>query len=510
MKKVLLILMLMTIGLSAQAQELKVGGVSVDLTKNTNYSQNGLVTGYYNYFYTTKKLVLYSAVTLGKIESTVDGLTILFNGVNNISGGFVLEGTTLMSVNKDEDGNYGTVNVVSSIFSLESRNTISDITIAYGKWIFDNTVVFKGNMTIKGGADVTVNKTTTTNSRAIWGDGTSSKLTIDNSSLNINGNKSCMAVDVRLILKGCVIASPVEAIRIRVGAEYVASNPAYISDMSGYSLKGNLTIKPGTAYGLWIRGVQVNSLNYRDIWQLETTGSTSNVSKMSYNPSTKVLTLSSNSQLDSGDDSYPLIHNEISGLTINTYGTVTIGNSDDNWPLGIESYEKCTINGNGGNLIVNSSSENGKAISVKNSSMTINDIALTASGYYGLYGKGSSKIYVNNSTLDISGSEKAIYVENEGFDPDDNCFITFPINGFKYGSSVYTLDESTNGLICAKKVRTRQKTKVATSIQEPNVVETNAPTRVYTTTGQLIWNGTGQPQLPSGIYIINGRKVVVK
>ena len=41
-------------------------------------------------------------------------------------------------------------------------------------------------------------------------------------------------------------------------------------------------------------------------------------------------------------------------------------------------------------------------------------------------------------------------------------------------------------------------------------IETDAPTRVYTTTGQLVWQGTGQPQLPSGIYIVNGTKVVIK
>ena len=51
--------------------------------------------------------------------------------------------------------------------------------------------------------------------------------------------------------------------------------------------------------------------------------------------------------------------------------------------------------------------------------------------------------------------------------------------------------------------------KVATSIEEPDAFETDAPTRVYTTTGQLVWQGTGQPQLPSGIYIVNGTKVVI-
>ena len=719
MKKILLILMLMTIGLSAQAAELKVGGVSINLNQQVSDCTDGLTGGTYSYFPSVSKLVLNSAKIKATgsygIYSTVDGLTILINGENSIEAkiGFYLQGDTRMAINSG-----GKVTDSSTSYSLYANNSTKQpkIEIDRGTWILNNTVVFGGNLVIEEGANVTVNNTSET--ITLYGDvnSGSSQLTIDNSTLNVKGNSNSTAVYARVELKDCVIASPLRAVRVKAVSSgvytpvYSDSDPAYILDTSGNLLKGNLTIKPGTAYGLWICGVQVNSLNYGNIWQLETMGSMSGVANLSYNPSSTTVTLLSTSQLNSQYLLFPPIHNEISGLKINAYGTVIIGYKDNNGTFGIDSYANCTIGGDG-NLIV-SGGEDGAAIHANNSNITINNIVLTASGAYGLYGTGNSKIYVNNSILQISGSERAIYVENNGFDPDDNCFIVSPTDGFKYYDGVYTRDASTGVLNPATSVQTRQLTKyplyindkqiteincdrikslmgmsdadgsitfyppnslvindlkiyptqtlngnyfirttlgelilnltgtsfmrasgkslsttgnvtvngtgsinidtgddgmqiggtlkitgsasfmgagntygiaarklvmtpgtelqvvaysesgrslycdsepeldgvalpadmyysigtrsvcyksnnqpvtrkyvkinadnvirIATGIQDPNIVETDTPTHVYTPTGQLIWNGTGQPQLPSGIYIINGRKVVVK
>lgn len=719
MKKVLFILMLMTIGLSAQAAELWIGGVSVNLNQQVSDCTDGLTGGTYSYYPAASKLVLNSAKikntgTYG-IYSTVDGLTILINGENSIEAkiGFYLQGDTRMAINSG-----GKVTDSSTSYSLYANNSTKQpkIEIDRGTWILNNTITFGGDLIIEGGANVTVNNTSET--ITLYGDinSDSSLLTIDNSTLNVKGNSNSTAVYAPVVLKDCVIASPVRAVRAKAVSSgiytpvYSDSDPAYIFDTSCNLLKGNLTIKPGTSYGLWICGVQVNSLNYGNIWQLETMGNMTGVANLSYNPSSKTLSLLSTSQLVSQYMMFPPIHNEISGLTINAYGTVIIGYKDNNGAIGISSSANCTIGGDG-NLIV-SGGEGGYAINANNSNITINNIVLTASGAYGLNGKGNSKIYVNNSILQISGSERAIYVENNGFDPDDNCFIVSPTDGFKYYDGVYTRDASTGILNPATSVQTRQLTKyplwmngkqitevnknhiksilnsnsaegsitfsppnkllinnlkiypggtlddyfisttldelildltgtsfmratgksltttknltvtgtgsinvdtgddngiqvggtfkitgsasfmgsgkllgvsanklvmtsgtqlravssdangkslvcnsapqldgvalpadmyynpsmrcicykandqpvarnyvkinadnvikVATSIEEPDAFETDAPTRVYTTTGQLVWQGTGQPQLPSGIYIVNGTKVVIK
>lgn len=720
MRRVLFILMLMTIGLSAQAQVLRVGGATINLNKNTIDARIGLDGGTYSYFYTAKKLVLNDAIIKNPsaygIHSTVDDLTIIINGENTIECeiGFYLQGNTRMAINDN-----GKVTVSSASYSLFSDNETkqANIEIDRGTWILNYAVYFGGNLTIKGGANVTVNNK---NASITLNGSDSSLLTIDNSTLNINdksANSNRVPVFSPMVLKGCVIASPLRAVRVNdtlVGGVYFpvysSSEPAYIFNTSGDYLRGSLSIKPGTAYGLWICGVQLNSLNYKNFWQLEAMGYSANLAYLSYNPSTKTLTMANNTQLNSECNLFPPIHNEIDGLIINTSGGAhIIGYSIDNGFNGIESYAKCSIYG-GGSLSV--SSENGDAIYVDNSDMIIDNITLNArGGTDGLNGKGNSKIYVSNSTLDISGGKKAIYVENDGFDPNGNCYITTPTDGFKFDNSIYSIDASTGILKLATTVKARQLIryplwmngtqiteanknriksilnsnsaegsitfyppnelrinnlkilpggtlddyfittsldelilnltgtsfmratgksltttknltvtgtglinidtgddgmqiggtlkitgsasfhgagntygiaarklvmtpgteleviarsesgrslycdsepeldgvalpadmyysigtrsvcyksnnqpvtrkyvkinadnviKVATSIEEPDAFETDAPTRVYTTTGQLVWQGTGQPQLPSGIYIVNGTKVVIK
>ena len=721
MKRVLFILMLMTIGLSAQAASLNIGGVAINVDGDLTNCKYGLSEGYFNFYSSSKRLVFYNAKTVSTstygIYSNVDGLTIVFNGNNTIesSKGIVLLGDTRM------ENNYSTgkVTVSSSFSSLNSPNTtkITNIVISRGTWIFNTFIGFCGKLTIENGADVTINNSG--EAASILGLQGSPELTIDNSSLKVNGHNASRVATMPVVLKDCVIESPLRAVRVKEASVngiyfpvYSNSDPALLYNTSGTPLKGNLTIKPGTAYGLWICGVQLNSLNYTYLWELEYYSSMQNVAYLYYTPSTKTLLMLNTTLLNSGYNLFPPIHNEIDGLIINTSGgTHLIGYSIDNGLYGFESSANCTITGGG--LLNVSCGNTGHAIRVENSNMTINNAILTASGgTYGLYGNGNSKIYVSNSTLNISGTERAIYVENNGFDPEDNCYIITPTDGFKFDNSIYSIDASTSILIPATTVQTKQLTRyplwingkqiteanknhiksilnsnsaegsitfsppnkllinnlkilpggtlddyfisttldelildltgissmratgkslattnnltvtgtgsinidtdddngiqvggtlkitgsasfrgygellgisanklvmtpgtqliasaysasgrsllcnsapqldgvalpadmyynpsllcicykandqpvarnevvinaknvntVATSIEEPDAFETDAPTRVYTTTGQLVWQGTGQPQLPSGIYIVNGTKVVIK
>ena len=488
---------------------------------------------------------------------------------------------------------------------------------------------------------------------------------------------------------------------ISVLPNYSSTSRSDIFDTKGEFLKGSLTIKPGTAYDLWISGVRVNSENLNKLWQLDKSGSTNSIA---YTPSTKTLSLN-NARLNSEYKLFLPIYNKVTDLKINAVGNCYIGG--DNNTDGIESTVDFTING-GGTLQV-FGNDNGSAIDINKTTLTINDVTLKAiGGKYGLYGSDGSTVKVDNSYLTVSGTDKAISVGD--FDPDNNCFFMSPtnainwgttvvsisstgvttaatyvqtrpmvkyplyINGFQVcevncneimkllgvpetlgsitfyppnelrinnlkidsnrtlddyfisttldelilnltgtsyinatgnslnasknltvtGTGVITIDTGDNGMqvggtlkitgsasftgggkifgigahklvmtpgtqlkanasyangrslfcdlepeldgvalpadmyynpsmrcICYKAndqpvarnevvINAKNVNTVATSIEEPDAFETDAPTRVYTTTGQLVWQGTGQPQLPSGIYIVNGKKAVIK
>ena len=114
-----------------------------------------------------------------------------------------------------------------------------------------------------------------------------------------------------------------------------------------------------------------------------------------------------------------------------------------------------------------------------------------------------------NSHITLSGSSQALYVYDSKFDPNGECVISYPVNGIKRGTTIY----ESNGSTPAKYVELVPKPDITTGVRQVDMgssTETDMPTHIYTTTGQLIWQGTGQPQLPSGIYIVNGVKVVIK
>ena len=700
MKRVLFILMLMTIGLSAQAaEELKVGGVTVNLDQDTNGGLIGLA-GFYYYYHEEKTLKIYNGImTNGGIESSVKDLTIEFYG-NNILIYINLKADTHLT-------NHGTVTInPSNTYAMFTNNEQVDIT--GGTWVFKACVrLGSKKLIIKDGADVSI--THTDASEYGISTGQDATVEVDNATLKIDVPTNNRCTSAAVLLKNSVIDSPLKTVlgtlinidgNISVLPNYSSTSRSDIFDTNGEFLKGSLTIKPGTAYDLWISGVRVNSENLNKLWQLDKSGSTNSIA---YTPSTKTLSLN-NARLNSEYKLFLPIYNKVTDLKINAVGNCYIGG--DNNTDGIESTVDFTING-GGTLQV-FGNDNGSAIDINKTTLTINDVTLKAiGGKYGLYGSDGSTVKVDNSYLTVSGTDKAISVGD--FDPDNNCFFMSPtnainwgttvvsisstgvttaatyvqtrpmvkyplyINGFQVcevncneimkllgvpetlgsitfyppnelrinnlkidsnrtlddyfisttldelilnltgtsyinatgnsltatknltvtGTGVITIDTGDNGIqvggtlkitgsasfhgvgntygiaarklvmtpgteleviarsesgrslycdsepeldgvalpadmyynpsmrsVCYKsnnqpvtrkyvKINAKNVNTVATSIEEPDAFETDAPTRVYTTTGQLVWQGTGQPQLPSGIYIVNGTKVVI-
>lgn len=486
MKKIITILMLMTIGLSAQAAEyLKIGDVSVNLNQDTTNGTGGLTAGYYKYFYAAKKLVLYGAKTSTDagvgIDSNVEGLTILFNGDNTIYGvlyGIALSGNTDMSINS------GTVTCSCSFNDALYTHTYykpqTTIRGSGGDWYFNGTVSFGGKLTIKN-THMNVTYNGTNSSTAISG---LDVLEVDNSTLKVNAGTSHTSVDAPVVLKGCVIADvkTVRAKQITDGSvklplpQYSASEPAFLYDTKGSLVTGSLTIKPGTAYGLWISGVQLNSENYGNIWQLETMGAAQSIALLSYTPTTKTLKLQATqgimASLASQYSGFPTIHNEISGLIINSaQGNNFISAASEGGGVAIESLADCTIKG----VLNVIGGEYSIGIKTENSNMTIDNatLAVISGGDYGLYGE-NSKVFVNNSNLTISGSERAIYVENDGFDPDDNCFITVPEGGLNFIDGIYTRDASTGVMTPATTVSTRPNVRYSLWIKGVQISDINS------------------------------------
>ena len=463
MKRVLFILMLMTIGLSAQAaEELKVGGVTVNLDQDTNGGLIGLA-GFYYYYHEEKTLKIYNGImTNGGIESSVKDLTIEFYG-NNILIYINLKADTHLT-------NHGTVTInPSNTYAMFTNNEQVDIT--GGTWVFKACVrLGSKKLIIKDGADVSI--THTDASEYGISTGQDATVEVDNATLKIDVPTNNRCTSAAVLLKNSVIDSPLKTVlgtfinidgNISVSPNYSSTSRSDIFDTNGEFLKGSLTIKPGTAYDLWISGVRVNSENLNKLWQLDKSGSTNSIA---YTPSTKTLSLN-NARLNSEYKLFLPIYNKVTDLKINAVGNCYIGG--DNNTDGIESTVDFTING-GGTLQV-FGNDNGSAIDINKTTLTINDVTLKAiGGKYGLYGSDGSTVKVDNSYLTVSGTDKAISVGD--FDPDNNCFFMSPTNAINWGTTVVSIS-STGVTTAATYVQTRPMVKYPLYINGFQVCEVN-------------------------------------
>lgn len=328
---------------------------------------------------------------------------------------------------------------------------------------------------------------------------------VDNTTLNIDVQSEAVCCSTKIELLGSIISSPSNAIladKTKVeGYNFYTVNKdgegCYIIDKDLNDIKDQLSIVKGTAYDLWVGGVRVNSANKNNL----------NNGSCSYNTSTKTLLLNNAKiSLTNGFFASDAIDNGIDGLTIQNQGTSELSSNKGN---GIFSNKAFTIKGNG-HLKVTTGGSTSSAIYYDGSSngyMTISDIELTATGgEYAILGNTDvntgkvSVVDVTNSTLHLYGSSKAIDVTS--FDPNGNCYITTPSGGI---NAITTITNASG--TPAKKVEIEPKKGIVTAIEAVTPIEEVGETSIYTPSGILVWKGTGQPQLPSGIYMIkkNGK-----
>ena len=250
-----------------------------------------------------------------------------------------------------------------------------------------------------------------------------------------------------------------------------------------------VTIKPVTKYDLKIAGTQVTSLNCNDLGSIDGVSGT-----VKYDPGSKTLTLD-NARI-SCDERVPFF-SDIDGLTIKVVGT---NNLTTTTLTTISLFQPVTITGGG---VLNAKSGSNCAIYAYRTHLTIDNCTVNAEGGdYGIAGNdgSSEKLTIKNATVTAVGTKKGSICDLAEFETI-GCEITQP-TGATFDSSKHGV--VLNGELVKSKVVIK---KNSTAIEAPTA-DTAAKQGIYTIGGVKL-NGEVK-DLPKGIYIVNGKKVVKK
>lgn len=465
------------------------GGFWTTWHNDSHYAQRSNIYGTVSYDKSTKTVTL-DNVTVGSTNEgggfnyfspELDNMQLKLKGSNNII----------------YDGSYGIL--------CRNKNFVitGDGYLDVGPININSDNGLNYELKIMSGAKVYITNSTDNKSAISGGGGYS--VVISEATLKVNVKSSVVSIDAPVVLHNSVISSPVNIVRLD---DFTPNSLFSVMDESRCSFydldrktkhKGSLLIQPGTAYDLWVNGVQVNSLNRGNLNSALSSGS------CSYTPSTKTLTLSNAmiSYYNRGYEEFPAIYNKINGLIINHSGTSEIGGNN----RGIRSEGNLTITGSGHLKVTGTGTAYG-AININDYTLTVNNMELTATGgKYAIFGSSNSDkgtVSLNDSYLHLTCNSDIDYssaVRVTSFEP--NCIITYPVNGiFRYG-----VIREADGTTLAKKVEIEPKKGIVTTIDAVTPIEEVGETSIYTTSGTLVWQGAGQPQLPRGIYIMkkNGK-----
>ena len=278
-----------------------------------------------------------------------------------------------------------------------------------------------------------------------------------------------------LDMEDCYITNP-------AGAKFDASR-------KGVTFNGELLsdVTIATHYDLEIAGKWVAPANCDNLGTID--GGT-----VKYDPLKKVLTLE-NATISC--NSNRAIYSRIDGLTIKVIGTnklITAGLAS------LKFTQPLTITGGG---VLNAKSESNCAIYAAETHLTIDNCTVNAeSGGYGIAGWNgrSEKFTIKNATVTAIGTKKGSICDFAELNLI-GCSITEP-TGATFAPSKHAV--VLNGEIVTSKVVIK---KNSTAIEAPTA-DTAAKQGIYTIGGVKL-NGEVK-DLPKGIYIVNGKKVVKK
>ena len=246
------------------------------------------------------------------------------------------------------------------------------------------------------------------------------------------------------------------------------------------------TMQAQNDYELEIAGKKVTAANCNDLSVINGVSGT-----VKYDPTTKTLMLQ-NATINSEDNN--AILTKVDGLTIKVIGT----NNLTAKVSPIRVIKPLTITGGG---TLNAESQKNCAIFVKGANLTIDNCTVNGkSAVYGIAGNDgmNENLTIKNATVTAEGTEKGSIVDFATLTLID-CKIAQPTDA-KFDPSMHSV--ALNGEKVKSKVMI---TKVSTGIDTP-ITDTKTIQGIYTLSGVRL---SGElKDLPKGIYIVNGKKIV--
>ena len=400
------------------------------------------------------------------ISSKIDGLTIKVSGTNELNaGGAVYAPTTITGG--------GTLN---------AKNP-SDCAIYVGGTnltIKDCIVNAKGNYGIAGR------------------NGSTEKLLISNATVTAEGGDGSICDFKEITLEDCAITQP-------AGAVFDESMEAVV--LNGKVVTSEVKIEPITYYALEICGTQVTSDNCGDLSVIDGVEGT-----VKYEPESKTLTLENATIKNTKKEDYSSLglYNAIDGLAIRLIGNNTIS-VEYNSGIVNRDGNALTLTGNG-KLTVKSLAETSRYSIFNEGTITVRNCTLEASGWVGGLNRGYWKF--DHCTVHVKGGGDSEYEDLGSINrlsqkPEFiGCAVIAPAGTYwKEGEDI--VGEPYYSLFGADDKVVTDWVTIAdpTSIHTP-IVDTNTKQGIYTISGVKL-NGEAK-DLPKGIYIVNGKKVVKK
>ena len=385
------------------------------------------------------------------IDSRIDNLTINLIGTNRL----VTANTSTIRITKPLTiTGGGTLNVNSlSRCAIYTYNT--DLTIT------DCIVTANGYEGIAGEHD---------------SDG---KLLIKNATVTAEGKDGSICDIGSLTLEGCAITQP-------AGAAFDPSQNAVV--LNGEVVTSEVVITPSTVteYDLKIVGNDVTFDNCGDLTVFDGVSGT-----VKYDPRSNILTLKDATITSTTTNA---IVSHIDGLTIELIGTNSLTTNENST---LSFTKPLTLTG-GGTLNVSGLSECG--IYLNNADLTINDCIVNVKGVYGIAGRDGSneKLLIRNATVTAEGKDGSIC---------DLASLTLEYSNISQPAGA-AFDGSLHGVALGGELVKTQVviTRDPAGIDSPTINNAAAKPEIYTLSGVKL-NGKVE-DLPKGIYIINGKKVV--
>ena len=329
-------------------------------------------------------------------------------------------------------------------------------------------------------------------------DGSTEKLLISNATVRAEGRDGSICDFKEITLEDCAITQP-------AGATFDESKKAIV--LNGEKVTSGVKIEPITYYALEICGTQVTSDNCGDLSVIEGVGGT-----VKYEPESKTLTLENATIKNTKKEDYSSIglYNAIDGLAIRLIGNNTIS-VEYNSGIGNRDGNALTLTGNG-KLTVKSLAETSRYSIFNEGTITVRNCTLEASGWVGGLTSGYWKF--DHCTVRVKGGGDSEYEDLGSINrllqkPEFiGCAVIAPAGTYwKEGEDI--VGEPYYSLFGADDKVVTDWVTIAdpTSIHTP-IVDTNTKQGIYTLSGVKL-NGEAK-DLPKGIYIVNGKKVVKK